>query len=87
LLVQATEIHPDKPLDGFVLENVTGSSTKGILLANARHVQLRNIKVTPTDGPLLSTYQVTGAGLEGAAKLDAPKLPEPIVVAESYKLH
>jgi hypothetical protein len=36
---------------------------------------------------LLSIANVTGKGLEGATKVDPPKVPEPIVVKEPYKLH
>lgn len=90
-LVQATEIHPQKPLVGFVLENVTGTCKSGIMLANMRNVVLRNIKVTGFDGPLISIDNVTGVGLAGAAKIDPakmPKAPEPVAEPEkSYELH
>jgi hypothetical protein len=87
VLVEATELHPDKPLEGLRLEEISGSCEKGLLLANARYVTLRNIKVNKFTGSLLSTYNVTGSGLEGAAKLDQPKSPDPVVVEEPYKLH
>jgi len=69
VLVQANEIDPDKPLDGFSLTNVTGTCGKGILLANMKHVELKDIKVTGFSGPLLSTQNVTGKGLEGAVEV------------------
>jgi polygalacturonase len=91
LLVAALEIHPKKPLDGFVLENVTGTCKKGISLANMTHVKLADIKVTGFEGPLLSIYNVTGTGLAGAVQLDAaplPKVPDAIPEpAVPYKLH
>jgi polygalacturonase len=91
LLVAALEIHPKKPLDGFVLENVTGTCKKGISLANMKNVRLAGIKVTGYDGPLLRTYNVTGTGLAGAVKIDEadlPKVPDPVPeAAEPYKLH
>lgn len=91
LLVAALEIHPKKPLDGFVLENVTGTCKKGISLANMKNVRLSGIKVTGYDGPLLSIYDVTGTGLAGAVTLDAtslPKVPDAILEpAEAYRLH
>jgi len=81
-LVSATESNPLKPLDGFVLENITGTCKKGISLANMKNVRLSGIKVTGFEGPLLSTANVTGTGLTGAAKLDETKLPKaPDVVA------
>jgi polygalacturonase len=87
-LVSATEIDPRKPLDGLVLENITGTCRKGIALANMTHVRLSGIKVTGFEGPLLSIVNVTGTGLEGAVKIEAPKpgdlMPAP---ATPYQLH
>ena len=45
VLVDGISVHPHKPLDGFTLENVTGTCAKGIALANAKNVVIRNIKV------------------------------------------
>lgn len=91
MLVQATEIDADKPLVGFSLSNVTGTCQRGMMLANMRHVVIRNVHVTGFAGPLLSISNVTGAGLAGAAKIDADKLPKaaaPIAAPEQpYKLH
>ena len=89
VLVQANEIDPDKPLDGFSLTNVTGTCGKGILLANMKHVELKDIKVTGFSGPLLSTQNVTGKGLEGAVPLtETTKVPEAIQPpAQPYILH
>ncbi len=88
MLVDGASIHPHKPLEGFSLTNVTGTCGKGIVLANIKHAELRNIKVTGFSGPLLSTYNVTGTGLAGATAIDAPKVQEPIPTpAEPYKLH
>jgi len=87
VLVDGTAVHPDKPLDGFSLVNVTGTCAKGISLANARRVDIRNIKVTGFTGPLIGIHNVTGKGLEGAATIPAPKVPEPVVAPEPYRLH
>ena len=87
-LVHGSDIHPRKPLDGFVLQNVTGTCRKGISLANIKNAHLSGIKVTGFDGPLLSTYDVTGTGLTGAAKLEPAKTPDPILPpATPYQLH
>jgi polygalacturonase len=90
-LVHGVDIHPRKPLDGFVLENVTGTCKKGISLANIRNAHLSGIKVTGFDGPLLSTSNVSGTGLAGAKPIqdaDMPKVPDSIPPpAEPYKLH
>jgi polygalacturonase len=88
VLVDGIGIHPNKPLDGFSLTNVTGTCGKGISLANIKNAKLSNIKVTGFEGPLLSTYNVTGTGLTGATKLEAAKTPDPILPpATPYLLH
>jgi polygalacturonase len=89
-LVQATEIHPRKPLIGFSLTNVTGTCKRGITLANMKNVVIRNVKVTGFEGPLISIDNVSGVGLAGAAKLDPaklPKVPDPVPAPEKpYEL-
>jgi len=86
MLVQATEITPDKPLDGLVLENISGTAAKGMFLANVKGLVLKNVSVKVGEGALLNTYQVTGKGIEGAVAMAAPKAVAP-VVAVPYKLH
>jgi polygalacturonase len=87
-LVNASAIHPRKPLDGFTLSNVTGICGKGIALANVRNARLSSIKVTGYTGPLLSIANVTGTGLAGAITVDAPKLPDPVPPPTTpYQLH
>jgi hypothetical protein len=80
VLVKADEIDSRKPLDGFSLVGVTGTCQKGILLANTRKAVIEKIQVTGFAGPLLSTYRVTGKGLNGAAPLPEPKRSEEILV-------
>ncbi|HUA57643.1 MAG TPA: glycoside hydrolase family 28 protein, partial [Verrucomicrobiae bacterium] len=88
VLVDGTGIHPDKPLDGFTLTNVTGSCAKGIALANVRNARIRDVKVTGLTGPLVSVHNVTGKGLEGAAQVDGPKIPDAVKPPEKpYVLH
>ena len=88
-LVDAVNIDPRKPLDGFVLSNVTGTCGKGIVLANIKNAHLSGIKVTGFTGPLLSTANVTGTGLAGAEKIDGPKTVPDVVPppATPYQLH
>jgi polygalacturonase len=90
VLVAAAEIHPSKPLVGFVLADVTGTCSSGIMLANVKNAVIRNIKVTGYSGPLISIENVTGSGLASAAKIDPakmPKAPEPITApATPYQL-
>jgi polygalacturonase len=93
VLVDAVNIHPKKPLEGFVLENVTGTAKKGIALANIRNAHFSGIKVTGIEGPLFSTVNVTGTGITGAVAIAQPvdgsrvqlePVPAP---ATPYRLH
>jgi polygalacturonase len=81
ILADMTGIPPQKPLDGFSLTNVSGNCAKGIALANIRNAEVRDLNVTGLAGPLLSTVNVSGSGLEGAASLDPPRAPEAIPAA------
>ena len=88
LLVDGTGIHPAKPLDGFTLSDISGTCTKGISLANIKNARLKNINVTGYSGPLLSINNVSGKGLDGAATIDAPKVPDAIPAPEKqYRLY
>jgi polygalacturonase len=87
VLVEGTSVHPEKPLEGFSLTNITGTAAKGISLANVKNAKLRDIKVTGYTGPLVGIYNVTGSGLKGAAAIEAPKFPEPVPTpATPYQL-
>jgi polygalacturonase len=88
ILADATGIHPNKPLDGFSMVNVTGACAKGISLANIKNAEIRDIKVTGYTGVLVSkSANVTGTGLEGAAAIDPPKVPDPVpAAAKPYQL-
>lgn len=88
VLVDGRRIHPRKPLDGFALVNVSGTCAKGISLANMKKVEIRNVKVTGYEGPLIGIYNVTGKGLEGASKIEPPQVPETVAApSEPYRLH
>jgi len=87
VLVDGVRIHPDKPLDGFSLRNVTGTCAKGISLANVQNAEIGDIRVTGLSGPLLGIHNVGGRGLDGAAAIDGPKVPDPVPApAEPYHL-
>jgi hypothetical protein len=87
-LVDGTEIHPHKPLDGFALKDVTGACAKGISLANIKNASIGNIHITGYTGPLIGINNVSGSGLEGATPIDAPKVPDPVPApAQPYRLH
>ncbi|MCX7984687.1 MAG: glycoside hydrolase family 28 protein [Bacteroidetes bacterium] len=86
LLVDATSIHPEKPLDGLHLEHIRGTCQKGIFLANIKNTVVRSIEVHGFTGSLLSVYNVTGDGLENAQQLLPPPVPDSVQVPESsYK--
>lgn len=79
VLVDGTGIHPDKPLEGFSLTNVSGTCSKGIFLANIKKANIKNIAVSGYEGALLNTYQVSGSGLKDAVALkDVPPAPAAI---------
>lgn len=77
VLVDGVGIHPSKPLDGFTFTNISGTCGKGIALANIKNAVLRDIDVRGFSGPLLSTVNVSGSGLDGAVALAAAPL-EPL---------
>lgn len=68
-LVEGAQVTAEKPVEGFSLRNVTGTVAKGISLRHVRQADLRNLRVTGFTGPLLSTDDVSGRGLEGAVPL------------------
>jgi hypothetical protein len=66
VIVEGTQVAPEKPVEGLSLVNVTGTTAKGLSLAHMSGVELRDIHVTGFEGALLATVDVTGTGLEGA---------------------
>jgi Glycosyl hydrolases family 28 len=87
-LVDAMQIHPDKPVEDFSLIDVSGDCAKGIAMANIKKAEIRNVKVTGFTGPLVSIHNVTGKGLERAEEIDGPKLTDPVPIpAVPYRLH
>jgi polygalacturonase len=88
VLVQATSTVSSKPIQDFILANITGTCAQGISLANIRRCELSEIHVTGFSGPLLSTVNVTGKGIADAVPLAATPAPAPIPQpATSYHLH
>lgn len=71
-VVEATQVAPEKPVEGLTLVNVSGTCAKGIALQHVRNAVLRDIKVTGYTGPLLAIADVIGTGLDGAVPYDAP---------------
>lgn len=88
VLVEGTAIHPNKPLEGFTLTDVTGTCEKGIFLANIRNAKIRNIHVTGYTSSLINIYNVMGTGLDNAATLQPTKTSDPIPAPQQpYQLH
>jgi polygalacturonase len=86
VLVEATEIYAGKKLDGLWLENISGTSAKGVFIANATNVKLKEISITGITGPLVSISNVSGQGLQDAAKIDPPKETALVPGPSSYIL-
>lgn len=67
MLVAGKNIPAARPVDGFTLTDIAGTCARGIALANMTNVKLSGIHVTGFDGPLISTENVKGEGLDSAA--------------------
>ena len=83
VLVDATSISPDRPLNGLSLTNISGTCAKGILIANTKQADIRNVHVTGYAGPLVQIHNVTGKGLAGAGQIDGPKLPAAVTTSSA----
>ena len=75
-LVEGWEIHPDKPLEGLILEDISGSAAKGIHLAHIRGTRVARVRIEGLSEPLLSALDVAGLGVDEAAPLTVPAPPE-----------
>jgi hypothetical protein len=71
-IVEGTQIGPEKPVEELTLTDITGTAAKGIVMQHVRDAVLKDIKVTGLQGPLLTIDDVTGTGLDGAAKYESP---------------
>jgi polygalacturonase len=63
-VVDAAQISPEKPVSGLILRNVTGTSAKGLALANMTDVQLHNLNITGFSGKLVTAENCSGIGLD-----------------------
>ena len=68
VMVDGAAMTPERPLDGLVLEGISGSCAMGFELSHVRNAVLRNNKVA-CRGERLSLVDVTGQGLEGKVKM------------------
>jgi polygalacturonase len=71
-LVEGWAVPNEKPLEGFVLTDVTGTVHKGMMLVNIKNAVLARINVTGATGPLLQISNVEGKGLKGAVTFEPP---------------
>lgn len=74
-LVAAKNIPADRPVDGLTLTDITGTCRQGIALANMVNVKLEGIDFTGYRGPLISTENVKGSGLENPSTTPALARP------------
>ena len=61
-LVDAAAISPVKPVNGFLLADISGRCAKAITLANMTNVVVRSVSVTGYTGPFLTQTNVHGVG-------------------------
>jgi polygalacturonase len=66
-LVAGADIPAEQPLNGLSLANVTGTCARGITLVNSVNVKLAGINVTGFQGPLVTTTNVQGTGLDDSS--------------------
>ncbi len=61
VLVDGSAINAEQPLDGLVLENISGRCAKGVMLSHVRHAAISGLKVTVAPGgELLQLADVSG---------------------------
>ena len=63
-LVLGKAISAERPIDGFMLADITGTCRRGITLANVVHASFSALNVTGFTGPLLTLTDVQGTGLD-----------------------
>jgi hypothetical protein len=67
-LIAGKNVPAERVMDGFILNDITGTCGRGISLANMNNVKLSDINVTGYDGPLVSAENVTGTGWDKPGK-------------------
>ena len=72
-LVAATNIPPERPVDGLTLANISGTCANAITLANMTNVNLSGVKVTGFHGQLVrSPYPLRQAPSPSATAATSP---------------
>lgn len=55
---------PESPIENLVMENVTLTAKDGLMIANAKGVKLKNVKIIPQKGEPIRTFNAEVEGLE-----------------------
>jgi polygalacturonase len=66
-LVDANNVPPARPVDGFTLTDVSGTCSRAISIANMTNVVFSKIHVTGFNGPLITSENAKGTGLDDSA--------------------
>lgn len=82
-ILEGWEIHPDKPLDGFIVQDISGRAAKGLHLAHMRNVHFAGVRITGLEEPLLTAHKVAGLHSED---LKIPSAPPPLANSGLFKL-
>jgi hypothetical protein len=72
VLVEATQVAAERPVEGLSLIDISGTVGRGMTLRHVRNAVLRGIRLSGFEGPLLATDDVRGSGLDGAVPYVAP---------------
>jgi polygalacturonase len=54
-LVRATAVAKQRPVEGLVLRDITGTCRRPILVSNVNSLDVQNVEITGYDGPLIAT--------------------------------
>lgn len=60
-LVRAVNVPAERPVDGLVLSNITGTCQRAIMLNNVQHASIADVRVTGFAGELVTTNAAAGA--------------------------
>ena len=63
-LVAGRDVPAERPLDGLTLADISGTCARGITLSNVTNADFSGLQITGISGPLITTTNVTGAGLD-----------------------
>jgi hypothetical protein len=68
--------HPSAQTAGRLLADKRERGVRqGDALANIQNAEIRDVEIAGYTGPLIGVNNVTGNGIEGAATIEAPRVP------------